>query len=319
MSRVDVDAFVYRHRPAWVRLETLVRQRKLSGVEVDELIALYRRTSAHLARLHTQAADPAVLSGLSDLLARARARSARPRTTIGGDLAAFFVVRFPAAVYGAWQWCLGVAFVCIAIAVGVGAWVANSHSARAELASGYDIEAYTAPRGAFEMYYSEHPAGLFAAQVWTNNAWVSAIALFTGALLIPAAYVLVMNAVSIGVSGGLMSYAGRLDAFFGFILPHGILELTAVFVAGGAGLKLGWTLIDPGPLSRAEAVARQGRATAAIALGLVVVLFVSGVIEAFVTPSGLPTSARIAVGVIAELLFVTYVFVLGRAAVTESR
>ncbi|MBF6235374.1 stage II sporulation protein M, partial [Nocardia farcinica] len=96
--------------------------------------------------------------------------------------------------------------------------------------------------------------------------------------------------------------AGRLESFFGFILPHGTLELTAVFVAGGAGLKLGWTLVDPGRSSRLEAVARQGRTTATIALGLVGVLLVAGLLEGFVTPSGLPAPLRIAIGFAAEAL-----------------
>lgn len=71
--------------------------------------------------------------------------------------------------------------------------------------------------------------------MWTNNAWVSAIALFTGVLILPALYLLFMNALNLGVTAGLMADAGRLESFFGFILPHGTLELTAVFVAGVRG------------------------------------------------------------------------------------
>jgi len=87
-----------------------------------------------------------------------------------------------------------------------------------------------------------------------------------------------------------------------------------VFVAAGAGLRLGWTIIDPGPRKRADALAEAGRSTVVIALGLVVVLAVSGAIEAFVTPSGLPTWARVGIGVVAELAFLTYVWTLGRRA-----
>ncbi|MGH2395306.1 MAG: PLP-dependent aminotransferase family protein, partial [Candidatus Limnocylindria bacterium] len=79
----------------------------------------------------------------------------------------------------------------------------------------------------------------------------------------------------------------------------------------GAGLRLGWVVIDPGPLSRSDALARAGRAAVGIAMGLVGVLLLSGVIEAFVTPSGLPTWARIAIGVAAEVVFLVYVWVYG--------
>ena len=106
----------------------------------------------------------------------------------------------------------------------------------------------------------------------------------------------------------------RGSLFFGLILPHGLLELTAVFVAAGVGLRLFWAWVDPGARTRVQSVAHEGRSAAAVALGLVLVLLVSGVIEAFVTPSGLPTWARIGIGVVAEAAFFAYVFVLGRRA-----
>ena len=111
------------------------------------------------------------------------------------------------------------------------------------------------------------------------------------------------------------SLRDRLDLFFGLITPHGLLELTAVFVALAAGLRLFWAWIDPGPRSRLEALAQEGRAMVGIAVGLVVVLFVSGIVEAYVTPSPLPTWARIAIGATVWGLFVAYVVVLGRRAV----
>ena len=114
--------------------------------------------------------------------------------------------------------------------------------------------------------------------------------------------------------GGLMVANDRAALFFGLIAPHGLLELTAVFVAAGAGMRLGWQWFNPGPRPRSVALAQEGRAAVAIALGLVVVLLVSGVIEAFVTPSGLPTWARVTVGVLALAGFLAYVAVYGRRA-----
>ena len=88
----------------------------------------------------------------------------------------------------------------------------------------------------------------------------------------------------------------------------------AVFVAAGLGLKLGWTVIDPGGRTRSSALAQEGRALVVGALGLAVMLLVSGFIEGFVTPSGLPTWMRIGIGLVAEGLFLTWVFVFGRRA-----
>jgi uncharacterized membrane protein SpoIIM required for sporulation len=132
---------------------------------------------------------------------------------------------------------------------------------------------------------------------------------------IPTVLALFSNMLNVGVIGGYMAAAGKIGLFFGLIAPHGILELTAVFVAAGTGLRLGWTVVDPGPRRRTDALAVEGRSTITIALGLIGVLAVSGIIEAFVTPSGLPTWARIGIGVLAELGFLTYVWTLGRRGV----
>jgi uncharacterized membrane protein SpoIIM required for sporulation len=131
---------------------------------------------------------------------------------------------------------------------------------------------------------------------------------------LPVIYLLFQNILNVALTGALMVGHGRGALFFGLILPHGLLELTAVFVAAGAGLRLFWSWIEPGPRTRAQAIAHEGRSAVAIALGLAVVLLVSGVIEAFVTPSHLPTWARLAIGIGAELAFLAYVFTAGRWA-----
>jgi uncharacterized membrane protein SpoIIM required for sporulation len=168
----------------------------------------------------------------------------------------------------------------------------------------------------FRNYYSQYAATAFAFKVWTNNVWVAAEALIFGVLLgVPTLWVLLQNALNLGVDGGLVIGHGRATEFFALILPHGMLELSAVFLAAAAGLRLGWAVIDPGPRPRSRALAEEGRQTITIALGLIVVLGVSGVIEAFVTPSPLPTWARILIGACAEAAFLGYVLVLGRRAV----
>jgi uncharacterized membrane protein SpoIIM required for sporulation len=131
--------------------------------------------------------------------------------------------------------------------------------------------------------------------------------------------VLLANALNLGVDGGLMIGHGKATEFFALILPHGMLELSAVFLAAAAGLRLGWAIIDPGPRPRVRALAEEGRTTVTLALGMIVVLLVSGVIEAFVTPSPLPTWARILIGATAETAFLAYVLVLGRRAVRAGR
>lgn len=208
------------------------------------------------------------------------------------------------------------ALLSTAVAVLLGWWIGTHPEVQSSIAAPDELRELTRPGGLYETYYSSHQAAAFAAQVWTNNAQAAAMCLVLGVFLgLPVLWILFQNMLNLGIGAGLMSSAGRLDTFLGLVLPHGLLELTAVFVAAGTGLRLGWTVIDPGPRTRRTALAEEGRAAVGMAIGLALVLFVSGAIEGFVTPSGLPTWARITIGITAELAFLAYVYVLGGRAV----
>jgi len=315
---LDIDAYVAAHRGEWDRLEQLLRRAgrgrgRLDGAEVDELVALYQTVTTHLSVVRSSTPDPALLARLSTLVARARAAVTGSSAPAWRDLARFFVVTYPAALYRSMRWwaSVGVAFALVGLVVGV--WVAGDPHVQATIAAPDEIRQLV--QHDFQEYYSSAPAGSFAAKVATNNAWVSALALALGVFLLPVVWLLWQNALNVGVAGGLMAANDRLGLFFGLILPHGLLELTCVFVASGAGLRLGWSWIDPGRRTRSQALREEGQAAGALALGLAATLMVSGVVEAFVTPSGLPTWARIGIGALAELAFLSYVIVLGRRGI----
>ncbi|AZS86876.1 stage II sporulation protein M [Streptomyces griseoviridis] len=314
---MDLDVFVTAHRAEWDRLEALLgRRRRLTGAEADELVALYQRTATHLSLIQSSAPDPQLTGRLSQLVARARNAVTGTRRASWRDVTRFLTEGFPAAVYRSRRWWVPTALLSTAVAVLLGWWIGTHPEVQASIAAPDELRALTRPGGQYETYYSSHPAASFAAQVWTNNAWAAAQCLIFGVFLgLPVLWILFQNMLNLGVGFGLMSSVGRLDTFLGLVLPHGLLELTAVFVAAGTGLRLGWTLIDPGQRTRRTALAEEGRAAVGMAIGLALVLFVSGAIEGFVTPSGLPTWARIGIGVAAEAAFLAYVFVLGGRAV----
>ncbi|MFD9027919.1 stage II sporulation protein M [Streptomyces parvulus] len=314
---MDLDVFVSAHRAEWHRLDSLLRRRRrLNGAETDELVALYQRTATHLSLIQSSAPDPQLTGRLSQLVARARSAVTGTRRASWRDVTRFLTQQFPAAVYRARHWWVPTALLSTAVAALLGWWIGTHPEVQSTIAAPAELRELTRPGGQYETYYSSHPAASFAAQVWTNNAWAAALCLILGVFLgLPVIWILFQNMLNLGVGFGLMSSAGRLDTFLGLVLPHGLLELTAVFVAAGTGLRLGWTLIDPGPRSRRVALAEEGRAAIGMAIGLALVLFVSGAIEGFVTPSGLPTWARITIGVVAEAAFLAYVYVLGRRAV----
>jgi uncharacterized membrane protein SpoIIM required for sporulation len=310
---VDLDAYVAEHAGEWRRLEELLGRRRLTGAESDELIALYQRTATHLSAIQSRSPDPALIGRLSRLVARARAAVTGSTTLSWLRVSRFFTVGFPVAVYRAWPWWCGVATAFSLVSFGMIGWFGSHPQLAAKLLPESTIQQLV--QNDFADYYKENPAQDFAAEVWTNNALLTALCLFAGVLIVPVIYVLLQNAVNVGEVGGIMVAYGKADVFWGLITPHGLLELTAVYVAAGAGLRIGWSWVAPGRgRTRAQALAETSRAAALIAMGLVIVLAISGVIEAFVTPSGLPTAVRIGIGVFAFGSFLTYVFVVGGRA-----
>jgi uncharacterized membrane protein SpoIIM required for sporulation len=225
---------------------------------------------------------------------------------------AFFVLQLPAALYRVRWWTLAAAVATAVIALVYGTWAANTPGVQAALGSNADLQQLA--ENDFVSYYSENPAASFTGQVWTNNAFIAAQCIALGILGFSVPYILLQNAMNVGLTGGVLVAYGHADTFFLYIAPHGLLELTSVFVAAAAGMRIFWAWIAPGPRTRLQALAEDGRAMFIIAVGLTISLFVSGILEGFVTPSPLPWPVKIGIGALALGAFLFYMlFVGGRA------
>jgi uncharacterized membrane protein SpoIIM required for sporulation len=315
---VELDVFVSRHQPEWARLEQLIGRASarggMSGAEVDELVDLYQRTATHLSVVQSNGGDPVLVGRLSSLVARSRSAVTGTRKGALRDVVRFFTVDFPAVLYRARWWWIGTTAVFLLVTVGWTAYLVAHPELRAQIAPSDTVKQLVDHD--FQDYYSQAPAHDFAFKVFTNNAFIAAMTIASGLLLgVPVVFLLYSNAISIGTTASFMVAGDRTGLFFGLILPHGLLELTTIFVSAGLGLKLGWTAVDPGRRTRGQALAEEGRALIIGAIGTTVMLLISGVIEGFVTPSGLPTWARIGIGASVEIGFLLLVFVLGRRAV----
>lgn len=309
---MDVDAYVLAHRDTWNRLDELVKRQHLTGDEADELVDVYQRTATHLAVLRGSTYDPTLEARLSTVLTSARGVVTGTTVPLMRSVAYFFTASFPAAVYRLrWVW-IAVAIVSILVAAAVGYRVATVPGLEQSLISPHELQQLLDHD--FASYYSENPAGDFAAAVWLNNTIVAATFIVTGIAVYPLLLSWWSNVENLGVIGGLMVGNGRGDVFYGLILPHGLLELTCVFIAAAAGLSLSWAIIDPGPRTRGRALAEQGRRVGVMAVGLAFTLGISGVLEAFLTPSTLPAWARLAIGGGVWCGFLVYIFVLGAAS-----
>lgn len=317
---MDVDRYITDHEPAWAELAALTRRtgrltrgQRLSRTEVERLVQLYQRTSAHLSYCRTTFGDIALTRRLTMLVGDARASVYGPGDRTRNVVRRFFSVTFPGRVWESRRFVAIAAFLTFAPALYVGTWLTFSAAAVADQAPDYVREAYISDD--FESYYSSAPAAQFSTEVLINNIQVSFFAYAAGIFAgVGTAAILVMNGLVLGEAGGLFHAAGEAPKFWGLILPHGLLELTAIVIAGGAGLRIGWAMIAPGDRTRGSAVAEAGRRSVPVVLGLTVVFIVAGLIEGFVTPSDLPTGARVAIGILAEVAFVTYIVGFGRTA-----
>lgn len=305
---MDTDAFIAVHRPRWDRLQELTRSRELDASGIDELLALYQETSTHLSTIRSTNPDPVLISRLSLLVHRARLRITGARTPLWKHARTFFWEDLPSALFDA-RWTVALAAgIFLLSSIVTGLYFGFDATARELLVP--EAQQRTLAQRDFVSYYFQGEASGFAARVWTNNAWITVQAVVFGVTGFWPVVMLVQNGLNIGLSAGVMGAYGGLDTFFVFILPHGLLEITAVLVGAGAGLRTFWAWVRPGPVPRLWALSRAARALVTVAIGLVPVLLVAGFIEAFVTPSSLPPAVRIAIGAAAWLAFM--VFMLGR-------
>jgi uncharacterized membrane protein SpoIIM required for sporulation len=310
---MDLDALAAARQDDWQRLDALARSRgRLSGPEADELIERYRSAASDLSTVQTTAGSTALGDRLSITLARARLRfTGAPRNPLA-QLSDFVWRALPAALYRVRWLTLAVAVATVLVSALVAWWFAGDPRALANMGSESELR-QLADEG-FVAYYSEHPAASFAGSVWTNNAWIAAQCIAFGITGVWVPYVILQNAINLGSTAAVMFTYDQAGTFFLHLAPHGLLELTCIFVAAAAGLRIFWAWVSPGPRTRGEALAEDARSLFSVAIGLVFFLFVSGLIEAFVTPAPWPWPVKIGIGAAALAGFLGYQLVLGRRA-----
>lgn len=309
---MDLDALTTARRAEWARLDELSKRRRLTGAEADELIARYQAASADLADIKTSAGRTPHGDHVSTILSRARLALTGASDNVLRQLPRFFLHQLPAALYRVRWTTLAIALAFVAIVALSAAWIGGDPALIAALGPEAQLQHYAEHE--FTEYYTENPAAVFAGMVWTNNAWIAAQCVLFGVTGVFPLYVLMQNAVNLGVSAAVMTAFDRLDVMVLYILPHGLLEMTCIFVAGAAGLHTFWAWVAPGPRTRGAALAAEGRALATVAIGLVFALALAGTVEGFVTGQPWPWWLKIGIGAVALGVLLFWMLVLGRRA-----
>lgn len=309
---MDPTLLAALNAPQWTELQRLAKKSRLSGSEVGQFHRLYRRANKDLSHLQTVAPESDAAVYLSRVILQARVHFGSVPTTAKSTLMRFFAQSLPAALYSLRWYFIGVFAFFVAIAVGAHLWAANTPGLLDQMVPP-EAQKEIAERG-FVKYYRENPNSIFALGVWVNNAWLAVQWVVLGITGVYVVIGLFANALNVGIMGAVMHSAGYAEDFWFYILPHGVPEITCILIAAAAGFRMFTSWIIPKNMTRRQAVAKEGRSLVTVALGLVIFLFMSGLIEGFVTPSYLPFGVKMIFGAVLTVGIVAYAIALGRPA-----
>lgn len=309
-----MDSYIESHQPEWRRLEALTSKgsrglASLPGSDIVDGVRLYLRASSHLAEVRTAYNEPSLEAYLNHLVTRAHAaiyaspaRSARQLLRVLGE-------QYRMAARKTARYILVVAAILVMVWVPTELWVASSPSAQAALLPPEVREAIrqsTSGQGDVTI----DPA-IVSALILQNNVQVAFLAFALGITLgVGTIVVIVQNALLLGTVAGSFDAVGRSAMFWSLVLPHGFLELLAICIAGGAGLRMGWAVIDPGERPRVAALGEEAREAVLVIIGVIPAFGIAALIEGFVTGrTGMP-ALEVAIGAAVALAYL--VFLIGR-------
>jgi uncharacterized membrane protein SpoIIM required for sporulation len=306
---VDLDSYIAKHSAEWNALDSAVSRAyrgSQAGPDVTEMIRLYLRVTSHLAEVQSRYHDPTLVDYLNGLVARAHAAIyGTEARSIRGALA-LFGSRYRQALRRTAPHILVIAALLFGLALATGLWVATSQEARVGLLPPAAREAIESNDGSVGIDVDSPQMSAF---IFQNNVQVAFLAFALGITLgIGTLFVVVQNAALIGVLAGAAHAAGKGDVFWALVLPHGFLELIAICIAGGAGLRIGWSIVDPGDRLRATALAEEARDAVLVVIGVIPAFLIAALIEGFVTGrTGLPI-LEVALGAAVATAYVVFLF-----------
>ncbi|HKR99596.1 MAG TPA: stage II sporulation protein M, partial [Candidatus Dormibacteraeota bacterium] len=312
---MSLDRFILERTPRWHELETMLSRarrgnlRAASVAELERFGILVRHVSSDLAIARRDFPDAAVTEYLNELGARAHPllyRSSPLRLT---SVPAAFFYGIPRAWRRTWPYMLAsAAFIAVGFVAG---WLAVYLRP--------DLRAAIVPNSLFDQMARGRVSGnidyapLLAFYIIQNNIRVALICFAGGVLLgLPTALALLGNGWMLGAIAAAVNIGGYNLQFWSLIVPHGMIELSIIVIAGGTGLMLGDSILRPGEQRRGDALTAAARRAVWLVCGTALLLVVAGTLEAFASPSGLPEAAKLGIGAGTGALLYSWLFLAGR-------
>ena len=315
-----MNRFIDERKDNWQRLEDLLgllqgtSLRGLSKVEVREFGELYRRAATDLAIARAETRDPKLINYLNSLVIRAHGKIYRAEGEGANIIWKFFSKDFPQTFRSNWKYMAiaGGTFVLFAVLGFIATWRDTDFTHFVHL-SGI-VDSIQSNRQWWLSLNESNQIG--ASFILSNNILVTMRAFAMGSLLgVGAFYDIALEGARLG---SVFGACYKLNPAFGnalasFVVGHGVIELSTIYFCGGAGMMIGYAIINPGDLTRGQAVKKKGMEAAKIVIGCACLLVIAGLIEGFISPSDLPAGFKIATGVLTGIAMYSYLALIGRS------
>ncbi|RFB18834.1 stage II sporulation protein M [Bacillus sp. HNG] len=308
---MNMKQFVKQHRDEWKQLEQMIftlhkRRKSNSSNEINEFHRLYQKCAGHLSYSQTYFPNEEITPYLNGLVSKAHNLLYKDQVSSFQQIRYFFSTKFIGLLLEQWKFVV-VAFVLFTLGA-VGSFFSVLQDPLhlfsilpAEIAQGVDPDYLGSQDG-------EVDSSLMSASIMTNNIQVAILAFASGITFgLLTVYILIYNGIIVGALAGLFWHYGKTYDFWAYIVPHGMIELTAIFIAGGAGLLMGYKLLVPGPYTRGYQLKIQAKRSVQLLLGTIPLFVIAGIIEGFITPATISLEAKYAVAFITVIGLILYI------------
>jgi uncharacterized membrane protein SpoIIM required for sporulation len=284
--------WLQKRRPYWARADELTARSEKGGIralshnELQELALLYRQTASDLATIREDPSSNRLAQSLNQLLGRAHNSIYMGRRAKASGIVAFYRDTFPQVFHDTLLYTLAACAVFFATAAAGFVMAILDPGFQRYFLGGAMMESIDKHQMWTHSVVSIKP--LASSAIMTNNLTVSFATFALGITAgVGTVWMLAFNGLLFGVVNAACWQAGMSDQLLSFVAPHGVLELPAIFIAGGGGLLIAKGLLFPGTLSRREALVRDGGRAMRLALGIIPLLIVAGTVEGFISPTDL--------------------------------
>lgn len=313
---MELKSFIKKYRQDWESLEqslkNLTRHKALAPQQVEDFQFLYRKAATHLSFAQTYFPAAEVTIYLNELVAKAHNVLYQEQATTSWQQLRHFLGKTFIRLLREQRKFVFLAFLLFLTgAIGSYLSVMSDPLHLYTVLPGNLAQAVDPSKLGESKGFIDSPA--MSAQIMTNNIKVAMLAFIGGITCgILTIYLLIQNGVILGALAALYWQYGRFYDFWAYIVPHGMIELTAIFIAGGSGLLMGYRILVPGPYTRSWQLRRQALRSVRLFLGTIPLFIVAGIIEGYITPSPLPLEAKYAVAFLTVLALALYIWAGGR-------